>query len=249
MAYSDRGMPTMINQSGIADYLCGHYTLLAHAKVYEMYNKSFRQSQNGTHKFNSTRRLGDSDCLRSNLQLESVFSSTLWKFSSQCIKSVCPFANTTIGKVGIIQSYVWMELRNDDSQVDISGQRRGLEWHNGWLTHPIFSKSGDYSKLMRDRVDFKSLFQGFSRSRLPYFTDEEVRLVKGSADFLGINFYGEIDIRSADSWTKGVSFEHDADVAFVSQRKRASDTCTKVKEKKKLRRFNRKDDVSLHHVS
>lgn len=48
MAYSDRSTHiAAINQSGIADYLCGHYMLLAHAKVYNMYNENFRQSQNG----------------------------------------------------------------------------------------------------------------------------------------------------------------------------------------------------------
>ncbi|XP_026825709.1 LOW QUALITY PROTEIN: myrosinase 1 [Ooceraea biroi] len=69
------------------------------------------------------------------------------------------------------------------------------KWHNGWLTHPIFSKSGDYSKLMRDRVETSKVSSKDSPVRMPYFTDEEVRLVKGSADFFGINFYGEVDIR------------------------------------------------------
>lgn len=60
---------------------------------------------------------------------------------------------------------------------------------------------------MRDRINFKCLLQGFSCSRLPYFTDEEVRLVKGSADFLGINFYGEVKIRAVPvQWDGEVSF-------------------------------------------
>ncbi|KAL6444138.1 hypothetical protein ACFW04_001817 [Cataglyphis niger] len=177
MAYSDRSTHiAAINQSGIADYLCGHNMLLAHAKVYNMYNENFRQSQNG--------------------------------------------------KVGIIQFYTWMELQNDDSQADIYGQRRGLEWYNGWLTHPIFSKSGDYSKLMRNRIDFKSLFQGFSRSRLPYFTDKEVQLIKNSADFLGINFWREFKIRAEEKWKGEASFKHDADIAFLSENESICDTRT-----------------------
>ncbi|XP_029659460.1 myrosinase 1-like isoform X2 [Formica exsecta] len=179
MAYSDRSTHiAAINQSGIADYLCGHYMLLAHAKVYNMYNENFRQSQNG--------------------------------------------------KVGIIQFYTWMELQNDDSQADIYGQRRGLEWYNGWLTHPIFSKSGDYSKLMRNRIDFKSLFQGFSRSRLPYFTDKEVQLIKDSADFLGINFWREFKIRAEEIWKGEVSFKHDADIAFLSESESIYNTRTEI---------------------
>lgn len=122
-----------------------------------------------------------------------------------------------------------MELQNDDAQADIYGQRRGLEWYNGWLTHPIFSKSGDYSQLMRNRIDFKSLFQGFSRSRLPYFTDKEVQLIKNSADFLGINFCREFKIRAAEVWDKDtISFKHDADIAFLSESESVCNTCTEA---------------------
>ncbi|EFN64606.1 Lactase-phlorizin hydrolase [Camponotus floridanus] len=180
MAYSNRSTHTAaINQSGIADYLCGHYMLLAHAKVYNMYNENFRQSQNG--------------------------------------------------KVGIIQFYTWMEPQNDDAQADIYGQRRGLEWYNGWLTHPIFSKSGDYSKLMKNRINFKSLLQGFSRSRLRYFTDKEVQLIKNSADFLGINFCGEFKIRAAEVWDRDrISFKYDADIAFLLESENICNTGTEV---------------------
>lgn len=180
MAYSNRSTHTAaINQSGIADYLCGHYMLLAHAKVYNMYNENFRQSQNG--------------------------------------------------KVGIIQFYTWMEPQNDDAQADIYGQRRGLEWYNGWLTHPIFSKSGDYSQLMKDRINFKSLLQGFSRSRLRDFTDKEMQLIKNSADFLGINFCGEFKIRATEVWDRDrISFKYDADIAFLLESENICNTRTEV---------------------
>lgn len=149
----------------------------------------------------------------------------------------CAFSQSAIGKVGIIQFYTWMELQNDDSQADIYGQRRGLEWYNGWLTHPIFSKSGDYSKLMRNRIDFKSLFQGFSRSRLPYFTDKEVQLIKDSADFLGINFWREFKIRAEEIWKGEVSFKHDADIAFLSESESIYNTRTEVKSYGLLRKI------------
>lgn len=149
----------------------------------------------------------------------------------------CAFSQLAIGKVGIIQFYTWMELQNDDSQADIYGQRRGLEWYNGWLTHPIFSKSGDYSKLMRNRIDFKSLFQGFSRSRLPYFTDKEVQLIKDSADFLGINFWREFKIRAEEIWKGEVSFKHDADIAFLSESESIYNTRTEVKSYGLLRKI------------
>jgi beta-glucosidase/6-phospho-beta-glucosidase/beta-galactosidase len=37
--------------------------------------------------------------------------------------------------------------------------------------------------------DYPSSLKSCAGSNLPKFTDEESRLVKGSLDFLGINFY------------------------------------------------------------
>lgn len=37
----------LLNISGISDYLCAHHVLLAHAKVYHLYDREFRRSQNG----------------------------------------------------------------------------------------------------------------------------------------------------------------------------------------------------------
>ncbi|KAF2904362.1 hypothetical protein ILUMI_01820 [Ignelater luminosus] len=39
--------PPGINQSGIAEYLCVHVTLKAHARVYYLYDKEFRKTQKG----------------------------------------------------------------------------------------------------------------------------------------------------------------------------------------------------------
>lgn len=42
---------------------------------------------------------------------------------------------------------------------------------------------------MREKIAAKSSAQGFPRSRLPEFTEEEVDLVRGSSDFFGLNHY------------------------------------------------------------
>lgn len=42
---------------------------------------------------------------------------------------------------------------------------------------------------MRKRVDAISRKQHFTRSRLPTFSSEEIEIIKGSADFLGLNHY------------------------------------------------------------
>lgn len=42
---------------------------------------------------------------------------------------------------------------------------------------------------MIDRIDARSREQGFSKSRLPKFTQAEIERIRGTADFFGINSY------------------------------------------------------------
>ena len=66
---------------------------------------------------------------------------------------------------------------------------------------------------MRQKVDEKSLLQGFNQSRLPHFTDEESALVLGSADFLGLNIYTAYLMYEKDQGTSEVSYLLDSDTA------------------------------------
>lgn len=59
----------------------------------------------------------------------------------------------------------------------------------GQWAHPIFSETGDWPPLMKERVAAKSLAQGFKRSRLPDFTNQELELIRGTSDFIGLNHY------------------------------------------------------------
>lgn len=55
---------------------------------------------------------------------------------------------------------------------------------------PILSRdSGDYPVIVRKRVDDLSKSEGFTKSRLPQFTPQEIARVRGTYDFLGINSY------------------------------------------------------------
>jgi hypothetical protein len=49
----------------------------------------------------------------------------------------------------------------------------------GLYGNPIFSKDGDYPKIMKKRVSKISADQGFRRSRLPEFTEDEVKYIRG----------------------------------------------------------------------
>jgi len=47
------------------------------------------------------------------------------------------------------------------------------------VLHPICSATGDYPPVMKEWMAKKSKEEGYSRSRLPSFTKEEIEMVKG----------------------------------------------------------------------
>ncbi|XP_058734426.1 beta-glucosidase 11-like [Vicia villosa] len=64
-----------------------------------------------------------------------------------------------------------------NTSEDIIAAQRARDFYIGWFLNPFIF--GEYPDSMKKNVG----------SRLPYFTTKESNLVKGSIDFLGINFY------------------------------------------------------------
>ncbi|KAL4721300.1 hypothetical protein ACJJTC_018572 [Scirpophaga incertulas] len=59
----------------------------------------------------------------------------------------------------------------------------------GRFTYPIYSKEGGWPQPLQKLIAKKSKEEGYESSRLPDFTREEVELIRGTYDFLGINHY------------------------------------------------------------
>uniref|UniRef100_A0A2A4JCQ8 Uncharacterized protein n=1 Tax=Heliothis virescens TaxID=7102 RepID=A0A2A4JCQ8_HELVI len=134
---SDTQAP-FLNVSGNAEYLCARNILLAHAKVYHMYDQEYRKLQNGS--------------------------------------------------IGLSLGFVWYEAASDTSEDHQAAlDAKQFEW--GLYAHPIFSIAGDFPDEVKKSVAFKSAEQGYPRSRLPELTPKEVTMLKGSADFLGVNSF------------------------------------------------------------
>ncbi|XP_023634596.1 myrosinase 4 [Capsella rubella] len=81
------------------------------------------------------------------------------------------------GNVGIALIGKWFVPLNEASVSDQMAAGRAFDFIVGWFLDPLVY--GDYPMIMKDTLG----------KRLPRFTDLESQLVKGSMDFLGLNYY------------------------------------------------------------
>lgn len=98
------------------------------------------------------------------------------------------FRSTQQGKIGITVDAIWAEPKSK-LRKDIEAAERAMQMSFGWWTHPIYSKTGDYPQIMKDRVGNVSKSENFSSSRLPEFSADEIKYIQGTFDFLGLNHY------------------------------------------------------------
>ncbi|KAJ6324807.1 hypothetical protein OIU76_011992 [Salix suchowensis] len=80
------------------------------------------------------------------------------------------------GSLGISLDVIWFEPATNTTD-DIEATQRAQDFQLGWFIEPLIF--GNYPISMRNRVG----------ERLPNFTKNDVTLVKGSLDFVGINHY------------------------------------------------------------
>lgn len=97
---------------------------------------------------------------------------------------------------------------------DQRASERALQFYVGWFMHPIYGKHGNYPKVMIERIGELSEKQGFSKSRLPEFTPEEIKMIHKTSDFFGINSYTSVLVsQNDDDKNPGKhavpSFQHD----------------------------------------
>ncbi|XP_020553369.1 furcatin hydrolase-like isoform X2 [Sesamum indicum] len=80
------------------------------------------------------------------------------------------------GEIGIALVTHWF-VPYSSSKLDVEAAQRALDFVYGWFIHPLVY--GEYPEIMQSLV----------RSRLPKFTKEQAVMLKGSFDYLGLNYY------------------------------------------------------------
>ncbi|KAH6812305.1 beta glucosidase 17 [Perilla frutescens var. hirtella] len=80
------------------------------------------------------------------------------------------------GEIGISFVTHWF-VPYSNSTADVEAAQRAIDFVYGWFIHPVVY--GEYPKSMQSLVG----------SRLPKFTDEQTAMLKGSYDFMGLNYY------------------------------------------------------------
>jgi beta-glucosidase/6-phospho-beta-glucosidase/beta-galactosidase len=98
------------------------------------------------------------------------------------------FRATQNGRVSMVVDTEWYEPASDSDQDKETADRK-LQFTFGWFANAIYHPDGNYPQVMIDRIADRSQKEGFSKSRLPEFTPEEVDYIKGTFDFFSLNTY------------------------------------------------------------
>ncbi|XP_069134731.1 LOW QUALITY PROTEIN: lactase/phlorizin hydrolase-like [Argopecten irradians] len=115
------------------------------------------------------------------------------------------------GSIGITLNCHWTAPRSEGSRADLDASERALQFYIGWFAHPVLI-DGDYPEVMKYKIGNKSKAQNLTQSRLPMFTDQEKRYLKGSTDFLGLNFYTSDEVQHYEDPAMTHDYFSDMDV-------------------------------------
>ncbi|KAK4486159.1 hypothetical protein RD792_008827 [Penstemon davidsonii] len=100
------------------------------------------------------------------------------------------------GKIGLSANTFWF-LPYNETDENIKAKDRVLDFMFGSIMDPI--TFGRYPESMRRRIG----------SRLPQFTKEEADMVKGSYDFVGLNYYSGMYALDDPTTSSNMSFTTD----------------------------------------
>ncbi|KAL5705686.1 beta-glucosidase [Ranunculus cassubicifolius] len=109
------------------------------------------------------------------------------------------------GQIGITLLGFWIEPLTNSSQ-NIAASQRIRDFHLGWFLDPLVY--GKYPAIMRKIVG----------SRLPFFTKNESKRLKGSFDFIGLNHYCALYVQDLPRTSDEYGSDYTRDISIKISR-------------------------------
>ncbi|KAB8396280.1 hypothetical protein FH972_024822 [Carpinus fangiana] len=160
-----------------------HWTTVNEANVFvlEGYDTGFLQPQHCSSPFGV-------NCTRGNSSIEPYLAAhhILLAHASAAVLYKEKYQDKQHGFIGINLFAYWLVPLTNTTE-DASAFRRAMDFLIGWYLDPLIY--GDYPNVMKRNVG----------TRLPTFTNLESNQVKGSFDFLGVNYYSTSYVKDDSS--------------------------------------------------
>ncbi|KAH7837571.1 hypothetical protein Vadar_015320 [Vaccinium darrowii] len=110
------------------------------------------------------------------------------------------------GEIGITLVSKWLEPLTKSS-LDVEATQRSFDFKLGCFMNPL--TTGDYPPVMRSLVG----------NRLPKFSPKQADMVKGSIDFLGLNYYtAQYAANSPYDSSLNLSYDTDSQVTLLNEK-------------------------------
>lgn len=117
------------------------------------------------------------------------------------------------GFVSLSLFFCWLEPAEPNSVLDQEATKRAINFQLDLFAKPIFI-DGDYPELVKSQIASMSEKQGYPSSRLPEFTEEEKKMIKGTADFFAVQYYTTRLVRHQENKKGELSFLQDVEIEF-----------------------------------
>ncbi|XP_024010762.1 beta-glucosidase 27 [Eutrema salsugineum] len=112
------------------------------------------------------------------------------------------------GKIGIAHCPVWFEPYDSNCPDDQEAVERAMEFMFGWHMDPTVY--GDYPEVMKKLIG----------KRLPSFTAAQSKKLKGSFDFVGVNYYSAFYVKNVVDVDPAIpNWRSDARIEWKKQNK------------------------------
>lgn len=115
------------------------------------------------------------------------------------------------GFVSLSLFFCWLEPADPNSVLDQEATRRAINFQLDFFAKPIFI-DGDYPELVKSQIASMSKKQGYPSSRLPEFTEEEKKMIKGTADFFAVQYYTTRLVKHQENKKGELGFLQDVEI-------------------------------------